>query len=700
MCTPDVTSLQKSVFEVIRRDSAGEPHKIGMATAIDANAYLVTARHLLSQAGEIRGPNGSTFLYDIVVLPDEASAADWALIKLRKSNGDSVRLRDFVQIRYELPEFNLLSKEAKIFVKNGGSISFLDTLSPRAAPPLRPGSFFKKSYYEFCPVAFNLYLQSTGKYSYGDSGSPIVDSCNRLVGITSAFLEEPFSNANEYLDQWIALTSGLQQIATMEGSGITPPSDTIDDVGPLDIANQEMREQKVSEVRKAWLSLVSTFTTANYVAVTPASCFSANIAGRVADGDRSLLSTPGDLAGAALADIRQGNPDSSTVARLEGQRLTPFDITSLIASAIKLDPRDGQNIEFEYAFRRFLNSIAYMPLYKSFVGFKASRYKTFIGYQDDIRDFVSKNYVNSQIIDEFVHNNNETPGYDGSLSQDTARDGDVPNDGAATLIAEGQRLLSSVPPIVRTSADYAITGDERKVLDNSIIALATGTGKLNIPVLSKNARGRRYIAKSFADLALALQKRRQLQSNGLSSVDPEQVTTELKAAKISLMFDASSVVAWDVAAKSFYDQRRVIDAWWLAGIALQARCGKRCRVILNGNADHYASALYSNVIAYKREAEEKYGGLADTDEGRLITELREEQDATIALQTKSAWLSEVARVGQTDATSLCKDCPSIGSKVVEAKADAAGVKLDVIEIDDLADFLVLWPGFFALGSTQ
>lgn len=688
-CPNKVTEPKRYVYRISLVQPDGTTTPEGVATAIDESGYLVTAGHiankrtskdqkLVAQLG-----NGPSLELENVRVSNIESGSDWAILKIKKSKP----IAEVDGLYYQVPgSFDYAATDARIYSPRlpSGMI-----ISETRVSPFENSQSASSSDYLLCPSNHFILVKTDGEYVYGDSGSPVLDRCHRLMGITSGWLEEPFNTAKDYIGIWYELTKALEVVAKgdINKTEIPVVGDSINNLTSLEKMQKKERDEAIRSVRTRWLQLISAYQKAHYVVITPVSCIANEVTADIEANPSDLkdATTGTDDLLKAVGEMLDGNFSLETIKSINADRVSLIDLSRLITATRGLNPFDPSGSEFEEDFEKdVIDRNGAKQLYKDFRFYVSSNfYNSFRDYVETSRNYVKNNYEQSRKIAQFVNFNTKSVGFDsGGIDEGRA---------AGVLIQEGQERLRRVPSPPAGRQPYVIGRAVLTDLDEAILKLVSGAIQLPPPAQA-SAHMRKYASTAYADLALALYYRRKFKTQA-SRVPDELVATEMKAAKIALLYNFRTVVAWDVASRAFFDIGSTTEAWYLAGVAMQARCGADCRSEFR-NGDAYASQLYSNIDAFYAKMVEKgfEEDLIDIVEQLKTGELTQEAGQ----QAKKDWIVSLLQqlAAESSIVSQCMICPPV--PVIEGHKDdlnpALAKSFDVVNSIGLGDWVNIWRG--------
>ncbi len=600
---PDPALLTHQVVLKGKEAAEAEVTPEGTATVIDDAGFLLTAKHVAHA-----GKKGDKLFVKIggklerfSVLLDGPDGQDWAIIKLVNgktalSNQSSSSKN---RIRFELPQaFNYNGIGSKVILPNSPAPLNIENSAffYESAEDEETSQQTNATKANFCPQGLGIFVQVSADYEKGNSGSPIFDKCNRLVGIATEFKFDPEALGVDVASKLDSLSSIAKYWATKNELLTAQQANEI--VPSFGLESVEVAEAKQA-VEQAWNSLGKTLNDARFVRLIPVPCIVNNLVGTIdvdtnsADQTRRRRwwqrgndQTDNQRVQASLR--RNANVRPSLEAQIHPEAVGMLDFAQFAVSSRKLLQQDAGDNHTIWKLQAKIKSLfadneadGLLRNFESIARLAPLSYSDFVRRKTGYFEHAKKAEATIDLLVTKLRSEDSakvSPEFDKGFAQE--------------LIGKGQHQLANV---IGAKYQYPLTEVQITHIDAAIDKLSEGTKYLS---RSSSAAIRKYSAIALADLSLALQIRRKDITFG-QSVEPREILVELKAANIAAHLYREFPQPWDIASHSFEDVNQMEDAWYLASVALFTQCKGSCEAgRQRWRQDLYANDLHDRIVDF------------------------------------------------------------------------------------------------------
>jgi Trypsin-like peptidase domain len=692
----------------IRKAGGGIDEPLGVGIALGQNGLVLTAAHIATSINKsgvrLVAVNSSQEKFDVqtVVLGKDS---DWALVQLVGAGKKVPFLPNTPLVAYDLSAFqehvgngaiwsaqNQIANRmsigaARLVATRGGQLTNLAVRTPESLSR--------------CPASVGYLIRPDETYGHGDSGSPILDSCGRLVGITSKFRVSPTESAKDIYYSQLRLAAAVNAFG--DGGGYDPTASGILDRIDNSELERQIKQGGLSEnVLNAFTQFQSTLSSSNEVIFVPMGCILNELLAWVGTADRKKLKGLGfdrQFIGLLMA-LRSGRVPNNSPEVIMRSSNAPVEFgalllakysTSQLSFSNSLETTLGKLIDLNEA-----SALEYlMQVYQSqYGGFALDEF--LLDQKNYVEDVVLRGAALTDIYENML------AGAEGNKERVSAFSARLIESNEFQMAEMGRRLAGEVLGTNLTSKD-AQTIVARNKLDDSIYYMMSASAWMALNYSTYDPDRQRYATFLYADLVKAIQQRRR-QAMGHTGIRMEGVKLELKISKMGLTLNPRNVLLWDLAATAFRESTKLELAWLLSGVALYERCSSSCKALeaRGSRSDTFVNNLYSNVYSDFENLLD--GGVVSSGFTQLLDLVEQidssENDLNAGGQgnldgvlsdlqhAKRQWLKDETGTQFSEYLgSACIKCPPIGTLI---QPDGGEVMSRNLNVEGLSDWLYTW----------
>ncbi len=661
------------VVHVVNKSDTSK--KQGTATLIDGGSGLfITARHVLS--GEMANPR-------IIWDPVNKKEIDGKII-VSGLNQQLRPLDDWVIFKASESIFEPEMEMQFDFNDNGyiGSVIRKDSnpggvLITGETNKVVVGDGAAEGIYQFsCKNRPRVYVRVAG-YNEGDSGSPVFCG-NKLYGVTSRYGFNPQDMGASQLD---VMVKEFRNILTLSGEGALAA-----------------KEYSGEQAKQAFLDFKKKIDDIGLVTIIPTQCVFAGFNEHLdrekitidktwfdSDAKRkiyeTLLPSPTSIASGLLSKIAVENWNPVEFMILVRQARYAFEVDDERDARWVLTYKLGEAAK-KLNMVQFVNRVQRAVL-------KGKKYSQLNESPDDeiaVRaEPIGPNEDSSLKVNQWSQLTTQALISEESTLKDWLNlfpqyDKKQKKLNNAQYIESGQNMLNFVGK-QKFSKDPDSQKLRTEIVDAAIANISMGLRTQLSDDLNATVSRTRY-AMALADLALALQMRRQIMTENGTSLKGAN-TLELVAAKAAISLKPNSTVAWNVAAKAFGQAGQPEDALQLFSIAAATTGDQKYRKVIAINARNSALEATSTLAGGNATVLESLAQVGAGESNRLNNDQLVDLTAHFFNETENTDNS------RKDFFTACKSCLPIPKTVIQSLGSNTDIDIDNLSTDvDVAnDFI-------------
>ena len=522
----------------------------GYATVVDRRGVLLTAAHVVgSFVDESTGREAELLLKPVVgnseaiQIDDVFSAVseDWALLYASGAAtpfGEVDVAQEFFD--HSLSQGSLLTRDRPIITSS-------------QAPHALLGQSIRSDVFQ-CKNPLGLLIRAT-PYDFGDSGAAVVNHCGRLVAVTSAF-SQTFKDD----DVLASLGPSLLEIGRWADSfGSTPKlpagQKTVEDfIESIGAEGSGVASQEPSE---AFRQLRTTMGEMDVIVATPAICAMGALARRMLDS--SVFPLPETELSTAMRQVGSpGSSLSSIVGGLSGadsvswiEYLELFSIFRELSDTATIDSESA--IALELSLATLAQKSGLLNLYVMADNGSQFTYKATDAEESTIAEFLTAlgEAKSVSAVESAIFN----PNFDRIVIA-------KPDD----AILEARSVLTELQ-----RASVFDDGERQSASLRADVAIGHLLSGLQAAVRVGEPRDSKYITRAVTDLALLIQRRRQLFAT--FEVDRQAHSrAERWLVRYVLSKTPMDDVAWGMIFRNFEDFDDPVNAWFMRSAEMLVQC--------------------------------------------------------------------------------------------------------------------------------